>query len=322
MALGQSPLGEDTRTGKRVTPWWAAYLLVLAFVFVFQVGGMVAFGILFGNLKGGSSTSQWVELCANLVATLAVFLWVWLYERRSIKTLGFRKPGKGVLKILLGVLIGAVMVSLPIVFLWAVGGYELVGGPSGATTGWSALWLVILLIVASIVQGGNEEVILRGFLTQNNAVKFPAWLAILAPALLFTILHGVLPYNRPLPFIVIMGYGVFAALVMFWQNGLWLIIGIHAGWNWALGNVYGIQVSGGDAHDTSLIHLAPAQGAPTWLTGGTFGTEGSLPAAVVIFAAAAVAFLLYRRASKAWPARPPKATVAADTEPSRVEEAR
>jgi hypothetical protein len=43
---------------------------------------------------------------------------------------------------------------------------------------------------------------------------------------------------------------------------------------------------------------------------------------VVIFAAAAVAFLLYRRASKAWPARPPKATVAADTEPSRVEEAR
>jgi hypothetical protein len=28
----------------------------------------------------------------------------------------------------------------------------------------------------------------------------------------------VLPYNRPLPFIVIMGYGVFAALVMFWQS--------------------------------------------------------------------------------------------------------
>ncbi|WP_298866413.1 hypothetical protein [uncultured Microbacterium sp.] len=38
--------------------------------------------------------------------------------------------------------------------------------------------------------------------------------------------------------------------VMFWQNSLWLIIGMQAGWNWALGNVWGIPVSGIDAKPT------------------------------------------------------------------------
>jgi len=309
MSLRQAPLTQDAFAGTRITPWWAAYLLLLAFIFVFQVGGMAVLGGIF-PAEAGTPAAQWVELGSNVVATLAVFAWVWLYERRSPKFLGFRRPGVGVLKILLGVVVGAVMISLPILFLWATGGYEVVAGPSGATTGWASLWLIAALIVASVFQGGNEEVVMRGFLTQNNAAKFPAWLAILLPALVFTLLHGVL--TKPLGFVVILGFGVFAALVMFWQNSLWLIIGIHAGWNWALGNVYGIQVSGGEAHTASLMYLAPADGAPTWPTGGDFGTEGSLPAVVMILAATAIAFLLYRRASKSWPADPPKEVAASE----------
>ncbi|MBW9110003.1 CPBP family intramembrane glutamic endopeptidase [Microbacterium ureisolvens] len=299
MSLKQSPLAQDAFTGKRVTAPWLAYLITVLCIFLVQVGGLAALTAVF-DPKDGSAEGQWVELGSDLLMAGAVFLWVWLYERRSIKTLGFRKPGTGVVKLLVGILVGAALISAPIMFLWAIGAYEVVDGPDDAFTGLPSLTLVVALVAASIVQGGSEEVLIRGFLTQNNAVRFPAWLAILLPALLFTVLHGIWPW-RPLPFIVIFGYAVSAALIMFWQNSLWLIIGIHAGWNWVMGNVWGIEVSGIDAKSTSLMYLSPTDGAPTWLTGGDFGTEASLPAAVMVIALTGISFLLFRRASRTWP---------------------
>ncbi|MDR2998497.1 MAG: CPBP family intramembrane metalloprotease [Microbacterium sp.] len=301
MSLKQSPTALDALTGKRVTPWWLAYIITLLCIFAVQVGGIALFnGIL--QPKEGSPEAQWAELGADALVILAVFLWVWLYERRSIKTLGFRNPGKGVLKLLLGIVIGAVVISLPVLVLWASGGYQLVDGPSGSFSGGPALALVLALVLAFVVQGGSEEVLMRGFLTQNNATKFPAWLAILLPAFFFTILHGVL--NKPLAFIVIFGFAVTAALVMFWQRSLWLIAGFHAGWNWAMGNIWGIPVSGLPGKDVSLVYLSPAEGAPDWLTGGEFGTEASLPAAMMMIIVTAIAFLLFRKASRTWPDAP------------------
>lgn len=108
-------------------------------------------------------------MVANLVPAALMVLWVVLHERRHVKTMGFRRPGRGVLLLLLGIPIGAAIISIPVLFLRATGAYELTVPPANATTGWFA----VALVLTHVVQGGNEEVLIRSFLLQNSGLQLP-----------------------------------------------------------------------------------------------------------------------------------------------------
>lgn len=60
---------------------------------------------------------------------------------------------------------------------------------------------------------------------------------------------------------------------------LWLGIGIHLAWNFTLGGIYGLTVSGVPRLD-GLVQHSESSG-PSLLTGGAFGPEGSLPLVVI-----------------------------------------
>ncbi|MCT1476779.1 CPBP family intramembrane glutamic endopeptidase [Microbacterium sp. p3-SID336] len=293
MSLRSNPFIADARSGKRVTPWWLGLIVFFA-VWIIQIALMAALTIAL-PVPAGSPAAQWQEAVANVIVIALVLAWVGLYERRHLRTLGFRNPGRGVLTLLLGVVVGLALISLPILFLWMTGQYESVGGPAEASSGLPALPLVLALAVTVIVQGSNEEILTRGFLLQSVGQRFPTWLAVLLPALLFALVHGV--GTHPVAFATIFLYAVFATFVVLWQRSLWLICGIHAGWNFGMGNVYGIPVSGLDPHSTSLLFLAPSDGSSDLLTGGDFGTEGGLPAAIALLLATVVAFVGWRRSA-------------------------
>jgi hypothetical protein len=56
---------------------------------------------------------------------------------------------------------------------------------------------------------------------------------------------------------------------------LWLCIGIHFAWNYAESQVFSSLVSGtSDGDGLILGHLT----GPSWLSGGSFGAEGSVVA--------------------------------------------
>jgi len=61
-------------------------------------------------------------------------------------------------------------------------------------------------------------------------------------------------------------------------RSLWLPIGIHTGWNFAEGNLFGAMVSG-TRPSHSLIHSTLT--GPVLLTGGDFGPEASVVSIVV-----------------------------------------
>lgn len=295
MTIRDSPFIQDARSGKRVTPWWLA-IIVFFVIWVIQIALLAAATISF-PVPAGSVLSQVQEGVVNIIVIALVFAWVAIFERRNILSLGFRRPGRGILVLLLGVVVGLALISIPTLFLWATGQYEVVAGPADATSGFPALPIVLALAVTVIFQGSNEEILTRGFLLQSVGQKFPTWLAVLLPSLLFTVVHGV--GSHVIPFATIFLYAVFATFVVLWQRSLWLICGIHAGWNFGMGNVYGIPVSGLEPHSTSLLFLAPTDGSADVLTGGTFGTEGGVPAAVTMLLAAVVAFVAWRRTARA-----------------------
>lgn len=290
--LRDNPFIAEARAGKRVTSWWGAVLVVLASIFLVQTGSIAALNIIFPS-PAGSTASQLQEGIGNLLAIAFVFAWVAWHERRNITTLGFHRPGRGVLLLLLGFVVGVAMNSIPILYLWGTGQYEQVPGVAGSSKGPTILPLLVILAVTVIAQGSNEEILIRGFTLQSWGQKLPAWLAIFGLSLVFSLLHGVA--TSPIPLAMIFFYAVFATFVVLWQRSLWLICGIHAGWNFTMGNIFGIPVSGLAPHTNSFLFLSPTRGSADWLTGGRFGTEGGLPAALTVFVLAVVAFVLYRR---------------------------
>jgi hypothetical protein len=64
---------------------------------------------------------------------------------------------------------------------------------------------------------------------------------------------------------------------------LWLPIGLHVGWNFTEGSLFGMSVSGG-AMSGGL--LQGSLSGPRILTGGQFGPEASIVAVLVCLAAA------------------------------------
>lgn len=303
MPIRDTPFIHDALTGRRITPWWLSYLLVLL-VFILGIPGIV--GAVFQQtwkVDAGTPEAQLQEAVTFGAGLLGLFAWLLLYERRRLVTLGFRRPGRGILTLIAGIAVGIVLNAIPTAFLWAIGAYVVAEPAEGSSSGLSAVPMLLLILLFVLVQSGTEESLMRGFLLQSNAAKLPGWLAVLLPAVAFTVFHGV--STKPLAFGTIFFFALLVTFLVLRQGGLWIAIGIHTGWNFAMGNLFGIPVSGLPPHSVSGIFLDRSPGAPDWLTGGDFGTEGGLPAAIVLAIAAGASFLVFR----AWDAkRSPVAT--------------
>ena len=70
------------------------------------------------------------------------------------------------------------------------------------------------------------------------------------------------------------------ALYLLKNDTVWGVAGIHGAWNFAQGNLFGILVSG-QPSGTSLMTFLP-QGNQDWLSGGSFGIEGSIMTSLVL----------------------------------------
>lgn len=90
-------------------------------------------------------------------------------------------------------------------------------------------------------------------------------------------------------------YALFASFVALREGSLWLICGIHAGWNYFQGNIFGVPVSG-NPEANSLLAFGPTEGSNEALTGGDFGIEASLVGTLILAIALVIAFISFRRA--------------------------
>jgi membrane protease YdiL (CAAX protease family) len=63
-------------------------------------------------------------------------------------------------------------------------------------------------------------------------------------------------------------------------RSLWLPLGAHWGWNWALGWVFGLPISGLNLVSNPLFKGTDE--GPAWLTGGSYGIEGGLAGTVAL----------------------------------------
>jgi len=295
MNLKTSPLIQYADEAKRPTPWWLGGIVATFFVvigpmiIVMMIYPVVVMAISGKPLELGSILGQVQEIFTNAAALGVLVLWVVFKEKRPFSSVGLR--GRRVVPhFLLGIVGGALLFLVPVALLLGSGQYRVVDA-GARTSGLSALLPVALLLVVWIVQATTEEIVFRGYLLQIHGQQLPAWLAIAITSVGFAVIHFSF---RPLPLINITLVAVFFSFVALRHGSLWMVAGLHTGWNYVQGNILGIPVSGG-SRQTSLLFLGPIEGAPDWLTGGAFGIEGGAAATVVLVIAAAWAYLAFRK---------------------------
>jgi uncharacterized protein len=290
MNIKTSPLVQLTSEAKRPTSWWLTWIVTVVIIFGGATAGGAVGDIVLGHPKDDAALSQFVEFFVFGGNVLLLFLWVRFKEGRRFSSLGFRGSG-AVRKIVVGWVIGALAMGIGVVVPWLMGEYA-PGQSEHGRVGVSALVLLVPLLFVFLWQGSAEEAVTRGFLLQNSARQLPAIVAIVGSSFFFAVVH--LEFS-PVPLANITLYAVLASLVALEQGNLWAICGIHAGWNFAQGNLFGLPVSGG-AEPTTLWAFGPTADSHTLLSGGDFGVEASLVGTVILAVGVVIAWVRYQRA--------------------------
>jgi len=129
--------------------------------------------------------------------------------------------------------------------------------------------------------GFTEEIVMRGYILRNLLLDMNARAAVALSAFIFAIFHAANPGFEPLAMANIFLVGVYLALVALKEGSLWYPIGFHFAWNFLLGFVLSLPVSGVPVEGAVVIER---DGSPSIFSGGNFGPEASVVcSALLIF---------------------------------------
>ncbi|PGA04324.1 CPBP family intramembrane glutamic endopeptidase [Bacillus toyonensis] len=214
-------------------------------------------------------------------AIFFVFLWIKFVEKRSFSSIGFWNE-QWMRKYLRGALIGFIFISIPVISLILTGNIKLQMQEITMTV----IFGIVGSLVAFLIQGATEEIVVRGWLFPVLSVRSRIWIGIVVTSFLFGFLHLLNPGITILSISNIILVGVFAAFYVLKDSSLWGICAWHSIWNWAQYNVYGFAVSGMTIYSTPLFK--PVKKGNEVLHGGSFGIEGSIITTIMLSIASIV----------------------------------
>jgi membrane protease YdiL (CAAX protease family) len=208
-----------------------------------------------------------VMAAASLAAYVGL---VRLGERRMPSELA---PRPAPAELAAGLALGGAMMAATVLLLRLAGTVTLT--PRPVTSLWNAVAL-------SVQSGVVEEVLLRLVVLRLLWRAFGPWVALALSAALFGALHIANPNSSWFAATAIaVEAGVMLAAFYILTGRLWVSIGVHAGWNFAQGWLFGAAVSGTNEFAGGPLSLVPVAGRPDWLSGGAFGPEASFAGLLV-----------------------------------------
>lgn len=196
-------------------------------------------------------------------------------DKKKITTIGIVKLSSRVIRrILLGLAIGVIMLSLYLLIMILSGQYSF----SGIDFPWISLALLPVLILAAF----EEELVFRGYIFRNFIDEKRIFTGIIISSLIFALVHCGNPavFSNPLNLINLFLAGIFFAQAYQISNELWFPTAIHFAWNATQGLLFGLPVSGMTMR--GLLNFKATETENTFLSGGKFGPEGSYVITIVL----------------------------------------
>lgn len=218
------------------------------------------------------------RLTSLIIVTLVSLACIHLFTSRSAKSLGFFLHSNCFKDYFLGCLISFAMVSLIALLQLIVGGtsYTLaLTKPEFSLLGMSLM--LLMMFIAALF----EEIMFRGYPLQVMSDQLSPVSAILVMSGLFAIVHLGNPNPTFFSTVNTVLAGVWLSIAYFKTRSLWLATGLHLGWNFTLGAIFGLPVSG-ITELSKYSFLSSQDLGKTWLTGGNYGPEGGLIATIIL----------------------------------------
>ena len=253
-------------------------MLVIAMLFSIGFSVIVA-GIAFVSsdlVDGGGIPDELLLALTVIVALPAVTLSVWIarrgLDRQSFTSLGLKLKRPAARDMLVGFLIPAPLFALIFIIQWGLGWLTIEGwGWAGGTITLTLLG-VLLGLVGFFAVGFYEELLFRGYYLQNLRDGTGLPIALFLSSAVFALAHLGNFSSSIASSLGLFAAGYFLAYGWIRTRALWLPIGLHIGWNFFQGPIFGFAVSG---TPTPSIVVHSVEG-PELLTGGGFGPEAGL----------------------------------------------
>lgn len=269
------------RSGWRLLIFALVYLCVL---FLLSTAARIAYAVAMQfvstpRLKGylENFIFRVILLAAALIAGFICTRWL---EGLSWRALGLSLHAGWLRDLLVGSAIGVSSLALAAGIVTAGGGLSFTISSRAALlkVGGTLLFSAVLFIFAALA----EEALFRGYPLQTMTRAGLIMLGVLVTSFAFAAIHSGNPnLKQSLPYLNLVLAGVWLAVAYLRTRSLWFPLGIHWAWNWALGSLFGLPVSGiSDLAPYPLLHGKDL--GPPWLTGGNFGIEGGLACTVTL----------------------------------------
>jgi len=246
--------------------------------------GREIFPIVIFPIVGLLATSALSIFVAAAVANAIV---VRIYERGRLADLGLGwTPGSG-REFLTGALTGAVAASLILAGPLAIGIAKFQPAP-GVDHPWASFAFVSVLLLFGAF---GEEMLFHGYAFQLLIRSTGAFATILPVSILFGLAHLGNQNVVPLGIVNTIGWGFLLGYAYLRTQALWMPIGLHFGWNFAL-PLFGVNLSG---FTMSVTGYALKWTVGDLWSGGGYGPEGGLLTTLIVV----VLFFVLRRVTPA-----------------------
>ena len=269
------------RSGWRILIFIVVYIALLFLLSTLvRVGYAVGLQIAPGRNLGGFTEDLIFRLILLASALLAGYVCNRWLEGLPWRALGLALHAHWSRDFLVGSLIGLTSLALATAIAAAAGGLRFSVSPRTMLlqVAQTLLMSAVLFVLAALA----EETLFRGYPLQTLTRARLAWLAILLTSVPFAAVHLQNPnVVKGFTFINTALAGVWLAVAYLRTRSLWLPLGVHWAWNWALGSLFGLPVSGiTTIAPNPLLHGTDL--GPAWLTGGSYGIEGGLACTIAL----------------------------------------
>ena len=263
-------------------------LILLAMIAIFTGGLMLALSLIFYGqtyFNSDYKNANLVMLMGTTGQLLAAILFVKFILKKKFDYIFFKKENLAK-NIPLGLFFGFLQISIYVLVDLGRG----VLGYQGMNLGNLNLFFLAYFI-AFFIQSTSEEVLVRGILTRALFDKFGKKIAIILPSIFFGLLHlgneGVTVLSTLNTILV----GIFFAKLLFYTDNIMVTSGAHAGWNFSMAMIYGLNVSGFSGFD-SLLNFKILNYA---LYDKVYGPEGSIVVTFIEIISILIIFYLEKR---------------------------
>ena len=270
---------------------------ILLFIVIFWGCTLITFLIkpLFGKISNKDFLQNYslvLVIILSLAAVISVSISRKFFDKKSFISLGLKANKRTIKDVLFGFGLSGLMA---LVFLSTLINFNLVEITKiHFHNGTSALGEASFIDFMRVVTLGSlsiiflehilvsfwEELVFRGYLFQNMNDGMGLKPAIFISCIIYGVIHYTNPNAGILSSLIIILFGFLRIYGYLATKNLWLSIGMHIGWNFFQGPIFGFAASG---HQKATLFNLTITSEKSWLTGGDFGPEGSILIIPILF---------------------------------------